>query len=178
MRYRRARVAGGTYFFTVNLAERNRSLLVDHVDLLRSAMGRVKAAHPFHIDAVVILPDHLHTIWTLPEGDRDYPVRWALIKAGLSRRISSGEQRNESRFSKGERGRSSMATSIGRRIGPIRASIGLLPTECSIAIGVRSLARTMRALSARGDAWLLWLRLWSQRFYEALDLMQNFFKVG
>jgi putative transposase len=104
MRYRRARVAGGTYFFTVNLAERDRTLLVDHVDLLRSAMGHMKAGHPFNIDAVVILPDHLHTIWTLPEGDCDYPVRWALIKAGFSRRISSAEQRNESRFSKGERG--------------------------------------------------------------------------
>jgi putative transposase len=79
-------------------------LLVDHVDSLRSATAHVKAEHPFHIDAVVILPDHLHTIWTLPEGDCDYPVRWALIKASFSRRISSGEQRNANRVSKGERG--------------------------------------------------------------------------
>ncbi len=58
MRYRRADVAGGTYFFTVNLAERKRTLLVDHVDLLRAVVQKVKAAHPFHIDAMVILPDH------------------------------------------------------------------------------------------------------------------------
>ena len=69
MRYRRADVAGGTYFFTVNLAERKRTLLVDHVDVLRAVMKKVKATHPFHIDAMVILPDHLHALWTLPEGD-------------------------------------------------------------------------------------------------------------
>jgi len=104
MRYRRARVTGGTYFFTVNLAERDRTLLVDHVDFLRSAMRQVTERHPFNVDAIVILPDHLHAIWTLPEGDCDYPVRWALIKAGFSRRISPNEQRNASRVSKGERG--------------------------------------------------------------------------
>ena len=71
MRYRRADVAGGTYFFTVNLAERKRTLLVDHVDVLRTVMQKVKATHPFHIDAMVILPDHLHALWTLPEGDCD-----------------------------------------------------------------------------------------------------------
>ena len=85
MRYRRADVAGGTYFFTVNLAERKRRLLVDHVDALRMVMQRVKSSHPFHIDAMVILPDHLHALWTLPAGDRDYPTRWMLIKSGFSR---------------------------------------------------------------------------------------------
>jgi putative transposase len=104
MRYRRADVKGGTYFFTVNLAERKRTLLADHVDVLRTVLKKVKARHPFDIDAVVILPDHLHTVWTLPEGDCDYPKRWMLIKAGFSRRIPLGERRNPSRLAKGERG--------------------------------------------------------------------------
>ena len=104
MRYRRADVAGGTYFFTVNLAERKRTLLVDHVDLLRDVFRRVKQRHPFHIDAMVILPDHLHALWTLPAGYADFPTRWMLIKAGFSRGIAKDERRNPSRLKKGERG--------------------------------------------------------------------------
>jgi putative transposase len=104
MRYRRANVAGGTYFFTVNLAERQRTLLVDQVDVLREVMREVKRRHPFHIDAMVILPDHLHAIWTLPAGDSNFATRWMLIKAGFSRRIVPGERRNQSRVQKGERG--------------------------------------------------------------------------
>ena len=76
MRHRRSNIGGGTYFFTVNLAERSRRLLVDHIDLLRDALRIVKQRHPFHIDAMVVLPDHLHAIWTLPPGDVDYPIRW------------------------------------------------------------------------------------------------------
>ena len=91
MRYRRADVAGGTYFFTVNLAERKRTWLVDYVDVLRESIRVVKTRHPFHIDAMVILPDHLHALWTLPVGDADYPTRWMLIKAGFSRNIPKGE---------------------------------------------------------------------------------------
>lgn len=104
MRYRRAKTPGGTYFFTVNLAERKRTLLVDHIDDLRAVVKKVQTAHPFHIDAMVVLPDHLHAMWTLPEGDADYPMRWSLIKAGFSRRIPNGERRNPSRMAKGERG--------------------------------------------------------------------------
>ncbi|MGH8659046.1 MAG: REP-associated tyrosine transposase [Gammaproteobacteria bacterium] len=104
MRYRRAEVGGGTYFFTVNLAERKRTLLVDQVDVLRGVIRRVKAMHPFRIDAMVILPDHLHALWTLPEGDADYPTRWMLIKAGFSRQLPTGERRGDSRQAKGERG--------------------------------------------------------------------------
>jgi putative transposase len=62
MRYRRANVSGGTYFFTVNLAERQRTILVDHIDVLRKVIREVKQRRPFHIDAMVILPDHLHAI--------------------------------------------------------------------------------------------------------------------
>ncbi len=67
--YRRNRVPGGTYFFTVNLLERKLSLLTDHIDALRAAVRRIRARHPFHIDAWVVLPDHLHCVWTLPPDD-------------------------------------------------------------------------------------------------------------
>ena len=104
MRYRRANAKGGTYFFTVNLAERHRALLIEYIDVLRSAVKTVKQAHPFYIDAFVVLPDHLHAIWTLPEDDTDFATRWMLIKAGFSRHIPAGEKRSASRISKGERG--------------------------------------------------------------------------
>ena len=104
MRYRRADVAGGTYFFTVNLAERKQRLLVTYVDTLRTVLRKVNARHRFRIDAMVILPDHLHALWTLPVGDRDYPMRWMLIKAGFSRQLPAGEQISASRKTKGERG--------------------------------------------------------------------------
>jgi len=64
--YRRNRVPGGTYFFTVNLANRRADLLVREVETLRGAVRAVRKATPFHIDACVILPDHIHCIWTLP----------------------------------------------------------------------------------------------------------------
>ena len=104
MLYRRTDVAGATYFFTANLAERHRALLTDHIATLRTEMRDVKQRHPFHIDAMVILPDHLHCVMTLPAGDADYPMRWTLIKAGFSRRIPKTERRNSSRIDKGERG--------------------------------------------------------------------------
>jgi putative transposase len=72
MRYRRAGVSGASYFFTVNLAERSRRLLVDHADVLRAVIREVQSRHPFRIDAMVVLPDHLHVIWTLPENDKDF----------------------------------------------------------------------------------------------------------
>ncbi len=104
MRYRRADAAGGTYFFTVNLAERNSDILVRHMDGLREVIKKVKEDHPFSIVAMVILPEHLHTIWRLPSGDADYPARWSLIKAGFSRRLARTERIRASRQAKRERG--------------------------------------------------------------------------
>ena len=100
MQYRRADVTGATYSFTTNLAERHKSLLVDHIDVLRQAAKMVKQLHSFEIDAMVVLPVHLHTIWTLPAGDCDYTARWMLLKAAFSRQINKGERRNKSRISK------------------------------------------------------------------------------
>ena len=104
MRYRRANVKGGSYFFTVNLADRRSSLLVDNIDILRNAMSTVMKRRPFTIEAIVILPEHLHALWTLPEGDNDYATRWMLIKTGFSRQLPKGEYCTASRKKKGERG--------------------------------------------------------------------------
>jgi putative transposase len=71
--YRRAKIAGATYFFTVNCAERRGNrLLVENIHHLRYAIKQVKTQHPFIIEAMVVLPEHLHCIWTLPTGDADY----------------------------------------------------------------------------------------------------------
>jgi putative transposase len=78
--YRRHFVAGGTFFFTFTLADRTSRALIDHVEALRAAIKETRAAHPFAIDAIVILPDHIHIIMTLPESDVDYPTRLSLIK--------------------------------------------------------------------------------------------------
>jgi putative transposase len=104
MRYRRANVEGGTYFFTVNLADRNSDLLTEQIDDLRGVMAKVKQAHPFTLLALVVLPEHLHAIWRLPPGDADYPLRWSLIKSGFSRQQDRGERIGSSRRSKRERG--------------------------------------------------------------------------
>ncbi|MCP5159310.1 MAG: transposase [Gammaproteobacteria bacterium] len=104
MRYRRARIAGATYFFTVNLADRQSSLLVEYIDALRETLRHVRREHPFGIDAMVILPEHLHAIWMLPTNDADFATRWMLIKAGFSRQMPPVERRSLSRTTKGERG--------------------------------------------------------------------------
>ncbi len=85
--YRRNRVAGGTYFFTVTLQNRNRSLLVDYIEDLRKSVQDVRREHPFHIDAWVVLPEHLHAIWTLPLEDADYSTRWKRIKRQFTNRL-------------------------------------------------------------------------------------------
>ena len=78
--YRRNYVPGGTFFFTVNLKNRRSSLLVQHFEVLRGAIRRVKDKKPFAMKAWVVLPDHLHCVLTLPEQDNDYSGRWRAIK--------------------------------------------------------------------------------------------------
>jgi putative transposase len=102
--YRRNVLAAGCFFFTVNLAERHLQLLTDHIEELRAAFRETRRRHPFTIDAMVVLPDHLHAIWTLPEADGDFANRWRLIKSAFSRTLSSGERISKSRATKGERG--------------------------------------------------------------------------
>ncbi len=102
--YRRVRVPGGTYFFTVNLLERRRRWLVERVDDLRASFRATQAVRPFEIVAVVVLPDHLHCIWRLPAGDDDNANRWAQIKSGFSRCLPKEEWRSERRIACRERG--------------------------------------------------------------------------
>src|SRR5215468_8850307 len=85
--YRRNFVAGGTFFFTVTLADRTSRTLIDHIEALRAAMRKTRRSQPFTIDAVVVLPDHLHIVMTLPEGDADYPNRWRLMKRRFTERV-------------------------------------------------------------------------------------------
>ncbi|EIL99378.1 transposase [Rhodanobacter thiooxydans] len=104
MRYRRAYATSGTYFFTVNLAGRSSHLLIERIDTLRQAVRAVKQSHPFEIVAWVVLPEHMHAVWTLPPDDADFSTRWLLIKANFSRTIERREAIRDSRLRKGERG--------------------------------------------------------------------------
>ena len=102
--YRRNRISAGTYFFTVNLLDRKKTLLVDHIEELRNAVRKTKIKRPFHIDAWVVLPDHLHCIWTLLENDADYSGRWREIKKAFSKSIPKGEYCSITRIRRHERG--------------------------------------------------------------------------
>ena len=97
-------MAGATFFFTVALLDRRSALLVEQIGLLREAVRKAKAARPFHIDAWVVLPEHMHCMWTLPEGDSDYSNRWKDIKSVFSRSLPKREYRDLVRTKKGERG--------------------------------------------------------------------------
>jgi len=105
MQYRRITAPGGTFFFTLVTFER-RKIFVDDlaVDLLRQAFRSVLMKHPFKIEAAVVLPDHLHMLWSLPEGDSDYSTRWRLIKSTFTHHWGSAKDipNTASRQIKGE----------------------------------------------------------------------------
>jgi len=88
VQFRRNYVPGGSYFFTLTLIDRRSTLLADRVDLLRQAFRDETAKRPFEILAIVVLPEHLHAVLTLPAGDSDYSQRWRGIKSGFSRAVS------------------------------------------------------------------------------------------
>jgi len=102
--YRRNFITGGSFFFTVNPADRRLRLLIEHVDELRRAFRQIRRRHPFTIDAMVVLPDHLHAVWTLPDGDADFSTRWRQIKSAFSRGLPAVEPISRSRVARGERG--------------------------------------------------------------------------
>jgi putative transposase len=103
--YRRYWLPGGTWFFTVNLLERHgNDLLVREIDLLRVCAARERARRPFTVIAWVVLPEHMHWIWRLPEGDTDYATRWRRIKTDFSRGLLRTERRSSARVMRGERG--------------------------------------------------------------------------
>jgi putative transposase len=85
--YRRNYLAGGCFFFTVNLADRTSDLLLREINTLRLAIRATMQGQPFTIDAWVILPEHMHCLWTLPEGDSDYSRRWRAIKKDFSKAL-------------------------------------------------------------------------------------------
>lgn len=98
-RYIRPHVPGATVFFTVALAERGSRVLVERVDMLREAVRATRAERPFGIAAWAVLPDHLHCVWMLPEGDADYSVRWGAIKARFTRAVKADGWTRKAGFS-------------------------------------------------------------------------------
>ena len=102
--YLRARAPGGTFFFTVNLAHRDGALLLERIDALRAAWAVAARERPFVTRAVVVLPDHLHAVWTLPPGDGDFSTRWKRIKREFSVAVGGGRPLSASQAAKGEVG--------------------------------------------------------------------------
>jgi putative transposase len=102
--YHRYRVPGGTYFFTINLLDRRLDLLTRNINALRKAVLLTRRERPFHIDAWVVLPEHMHCIITLPPGDSDFSNRIKAIKIRFVRALAPDEWRSSVRVAKGERG--------------------------------------------------------------------------
>jgi putative transposase len=107
--YVRAWTAGATFFFTLSLQDRSARFLIDHVSELRACVADVKARHPFDIDAIVVLPEHLHALWTLPADDADFATRWMLLKHSFTRRLAaSGALDGASATRRGAKGERSL----------------------------------------------------------------------
>src|SRR5437868_3420425 len=102
--YRRVKLSGGTFFFTVAIADRSDDMLVREVERLRHAYRLVQQRRPFQTVAICILPDHLHAIWSLPENDAEFPMRWNLIKAAFSRELPAARSRSARHIRKREKG--------------------------------------------------------------------------
>ncbi len=102
--YRRLYVPGGTYFFTVKLADRGATTLVDEIELLRIVYAEVVREHPVMCHAMVVLPDHLHAVWTLPDNDADFSVRWKKIKGRFAQRCATVGSPSPSKMARGEKG--------------------------------------------------------------------------
>lgn len=101
--YRRHYVPGGTYFFTVNLADRRTKLLTENIGVLRAAYGFIARSHPFETVAICVLPEHLLCVWRLPSDDHDYPLRRRLIKSRFSKSLPRPHDPRSGRR-EGERG--------------------------------------------------------------------------
>ncbi len=102
--YVRPKVPGATVFFTVALAVRGSDLLVREIAVLRDVVRAARVVRPFSIDAWVVLPDHMHCVWTLPEGDADFSGRWKEIKTGFTKAVGRVGPRSRSKVAKGEAG--------------------------------------------------------------------------
>jgi putative transposase len=102
--YLRAKIKGSVFFFTVVLADRHSSLLVDEIDRFRRSYRGVQQGRPFETIAICVLPDHLHALWALPDGDADFSTRWSLIKSAFSRGFDPTQSRSSSKVAKREKG--------------------------------------------------------------------------
>jgi putative transposase len=102
--YRRLRSPGATYFFTVALADRTAGHLTAEIDILRHVYAAVLQERPFRTEAIVVLPDHIHAVWTLPAGDSDFSARWRAIKVGFSTHCNAKGLMRPSLARKGEKG--------------------------------------------------------------------------
>ena len=103
-RYRRAKIEGGIFFFTLALADRSSDLLVRHIDRLRQAYQAMQQRFPFETAAICILPEHIHALWQLPDGDDDFARRWSVFKSGFSRTFAAAQTRSASKIAKREKG--------------------------------------------------------------------------
>jgi len=103
-RYRRAKIEGGAFFFTLALANRSSDLLIREINRLRHAYKVVQERLPFETIAICVLPDHLHVLWLLPNGDADFSSRWSLIKSNFSRALPAAKSRSASKITKREKG--------------------------------------------------------------------------
>ena len=102
MQYRRLYKSGACYFFTV-VTENRAPILIDNIDRLRSAFRLCLSRYPFEIEAIVVLPDHLHTLWRLPDGDSDFSKRWMVIKRKFSSGLATADI-SSSKLKKREKG--------------------------------------------------------------------------
>ena len=103
-RYRRVKIEGGLFFFTLTLADRSSDLLVRHIERLRRAYKVTQQRFPFETVAICILPDHLHAVCLLPDGDSDFSARWSLFKSDFSRGLPAAQSRSASKIKKREKG--------------------------------------------------------------------------
>jgi len=92
--YIRPKHPGARIFFTVSLASRGSDLLTRNVETLRRSFHATLIDRPFQINAWVVLPDHMHAVWTLPDGDHDFSARWSVIKARFSRAMPHAPRRD------------------------------------------------------------------------------------
>jgi REP-associated tyrosine transposase len=103
-RYRRLKIEGGIFYFTLTLADRGSDLLVKQIERLRRAYANLEMRLPFETVAICILPDHIHALWQLPDGDADYAARWSLFKSAFSRGLAPAPARSASKIIKREKG--------------------------------------------------------------------------
>lgn len=103
-KYIRSQTPGATYFFTARLADRRSTLLTDEIDLLRRCVRETITRYPFVIDAIVILPAAIHTLWTLPAGDADFSTRWSFLKSQFSRALPIPSTRTATQCERTEKG--------------------------------------------------------------------------